>query len=206
MIGRIGVAVAVVASSLALAATASAADWQLGQADAVASSVAGHGVSVYCEDSRAEWVDVERAMGLDGDSLGGFTWAPGSPDPFGNVDTVYVQPESCTALHLFAQGWGTNWAAQDAGLYWLAMAGSVLVHESVHQRGISDEGMAECTAYRLMPTAWTSQFGIRKTARVKTVVRHRVRYRTVANPVYVRLMQWTKAIHDTLSPAYRTVC
>jgi hypothetical protein len=201
------IVVALVAVALACASAATAADWHSGRLDAVASSVAGHSVSVYCEDSRAEWVDVERAMGLDGDSLAGFTWSPGEADPLGNSNTVYIEPEACEPLHVYAaMGWGTTRAANDAGLFRLASAGLMLVHEAVHQRGIGDEAQTECTAFRLMPKLWTSQFGVKPYIRAWVKVRKRMVHRLVPNPTYMRLMTWTKADHAAQPAAYRTVC
>lgn len=201
------IVVALVAIALASASAATAADWHSGRLDAVASWVAGHSVSVYCEDSRAEWVDVERWMGLDGDALAGFTWLPGQADPFGNWNTVYIQPSACEALQVYAgQGWGTTRAANDAGLRPLAKAGSTLVHEAVHQRGIGDEGQTECTAFQLMPRLWTSQFGVKPYIWAWVKVRKRMVHRLVPSPTYTRLMSWTKAAHAALPAAYRSVC
>ena len=51
-----------------------------------------------------------------------------------------------------ANGWGSNAAAMDAGLYWLAGAALTLVHESIHQYGVSDEAVTECTALKVEAT------------------------------------------------------
>jgi hypothetical protein len=201
------VVVALIALALAGASAATAADWHLARLDAVASSVAGHPVSVYCEGSRAEWVDVERHMGFDGDSLAGFTFNPGVDDPFGNLNMVYIEPSACEALHVYsAMGWGAIGAANDAGLRPLGTAGLTLVHEAVHQRGVSDEGQTECAAYRMMPTLWTSQFGVKPKIWTWARVGRRMVHRFVANPTYTRLMAWTKADHNSLPSQYRTVC
>ena len=200
------VVVALIALALASASAATAADWHLARLDAVASSVAGHSVSVYCEDSRAEWVDIERALGSDGDSIAGFMWGPGE-DPIGNVDTVYIEPSACRALHVYsANGWGTTRGANDAGLLPLGMAGLTLVHEAVHQRGIDDEGQTECTAYQMMPKLWTSQFGVKPKIWTWRKMGKRMVHRFVANPTYTRLMTWTQADHNGLPAEYRTGC
>jgi hypothetical protein len=208
--GTVIVIVSLAVISAAMAAKANAANWQDSRLDSVASIVAGHSVSVYCEDSRAEWVDIERAMGNSGDDLGGFTWLPGAADPFGNYNTVYIQPESCDALHVFGYNWGTNGGAMDAGMYWFAQAVAILTHESVHQRGIADEGLTECTSYHLLPQVYVNQFNIKRTVSVKTVAKVRGKFRTVykrvANPILARLLVWNKAIHNTMPAEYRTYC
>jgi hypothetical protein len=198
---KIAVATSVifVAAALAATTTAKAADWHLARLDSVATAVAGHPVSVYCGSSEAEWVDVSRAIIDDGDNLLGFTYPTANTDPFGNVNEIYLNPRACTTFQIyFANGWGTTAAARDAGLYWLAGAALTLVHESIHQSGVADEGQTECAAIKLMPKALPAFFGVPRTITVH--------HRRVVNPTFTRLLAWGKVWHQGTPPEYQAVC
>src|SRR5215471_4079533 len=203
--------VLVVAAVTAGAATASSrGNWNLDRINQVASSIAGHPVGVYCEDSNAEWVDVSRAFGGTGDGLMGFTWGPNVTDPFGNVNAIYLNPQSCVAFHIFdGEGWGTNTAAADAGVFWLADAIIALTHESQHQAGVTDEGVAQCNAITALRNGLiTSAYGIPTKISQMTIKKNRhgklVKVRVVvANPVYYRLLSWINVIHSTDAPIYK---
>jgi hypothetical protein len=185
-----------VATAFVGTTSASASDWHLAKLDSVASSIAGHPVSVLCERSAATWVDVSRYQRGEGDGLYGFTFAPNITDPYGNVNVIYLNPTACETFHVYAaNGWGKPGAARDAGLHWLAGAALTLVHESVHQFGYTDEGATECEAMRLMPQALPYYFGV--PAKIKV---HR---RRVRNPMFSRLLAWTRYWHNGLAPEYQ---
>jgi hypothetical protein len=189
----------VVVGALMMTTTASAADWHLAKLDSVASSIAGHPVSVYCDSSQAEWVDVSRATSGAGDGLLGFTYGPNAVDPFGNSNTIYLNPTACTTFQTYAaNGWGTTLAARDAGMYWLGGAALTLVHESIHQSGNADEGQTECAAIKQLPTDLSTLFGVPTTITV-----HGSR---VANPTYNRLLGWANFWHKSTPPQYQAVC
>jgi len=202
-------------------ATASAStkgNWNLDHANSAASAIAGHSVAVYCEDSWGEWVDVTRAFGYpSGDGLYGFTFQPGITDPFGNFNAIYLNPQSCYALHVFDyNGWGSNRAVTDAGISVLAYAFIALTHEAQHQAGVTDEGQAQCNAITMLTqgNALTSIYGI--SPRISTWryvlkhTKHSVRIvkvrQMVTNPIYTEMLSWINGIHSDDPPEYKTVC
>jgi hypothetical protein len=96
----------------------------------------------------------------------------------------------------------------------------------VHQRGITDEGVTDCTALPLVVPAMEKWFGLTKTVPVQTtrsVVRtlrrkiagkwRAIKYRTlvpvtemVPNPDYARAAGWALAWHRTKPPEYQGDC
>lgn len=52
----------------------------------------------------------------------------------------------------------------------LATSVFLLVHESMHLRGITDESAADCTALKLLPTVLRKNFGVKKAATMKTMM------------------------------------
>lgn len=184
---------ALTAASLVAVPVATAADWHNNTLDQYASAVAGHATSVYCEDSWVEWYSFGANQGIFG-----FT------NP--RIPVVYVSPRQCETLQALAYH-------EDVGTYYAASAMLTLAHEGVHQRGVYDEGAADCTALPLLPGLATQFFGvpqtiseaytkyIYKTKRIgKKLVRSvktRVAYRSVANPWLTRLssdaLRWHRA-------------
>lgn len=190
---------AALVASLVLAPSAVAADWSLPNADAAATAVAGHPVHVYCESSWTEWVNYFEPQGTDGTAVNGFT-SIASP-------VVYVSPRQCETLHAVA-------ASEDVGTYYAASALLTLVHESVHQRGISDEGVTDCTALPLVPGVATSFFGVPATVLARQLVRVRSHHRwrlvarsvSVPNPWLLRLAVDALRWHRSKPAAYQGTC
>jgi hypothetical protein len=202
---------ALVSVALAVPAAARAANWPDARLDQVAASVAGHPVDVWCEDSWADWIHAGDALAEDWTFVGGFT------DP--SVTTVYVSPRQCETLHALLDG-------EVVGTYYAASALLTLAHESVHQRGVTNEGEAECTALPLLEDIAVNHFGVPRTVSepyqakvVKTVVRRVngervavrvtitvVRYRTVPNPWLARLTMDALRWHRSKPAEYQGNC
>jgi hypothetical protein len=196
---------------LAFASTAVAAskgDWPDSRLDAAAASVAGHPVQVWCEGSWGDWIHAGDQQGVDFGVVFGFT-VIGQP-------VIYIDPSECLTLHAML-------ANDFVGSFEVSIALLTLAHESVHQRGIADEGQAECTALPLVPGLAVNFFGYPETvpqtkivSYTKTVVRrikgktYRFKVRSqkavtvqVANPFLAYLATDALAWHRTLPPAYQ---
>lgn len=150
--------------------------------DQIATAIAGHPVTVYCENDPAAWA----AGGSPG--AWGYTWPPHwngiLPPALQNV--VWVHPIVCATLHsLMDNHDGTQ-------PYDAALAIHILVHESFHQRdGVygdctqtdkSCEGRADCGALAYDETAETTLFGFPATVTTTEVVTNTV-YRYVRRKV-----------------------
>lgn len=130
------------------AAAAAAANRPNSIFDLAASEVAGKPVSVWCENSWVAWIQMRQAAGLSPEGTG-FTRAGGAP-------IVYLSPEICFSLYSLL-------ARESIGTYHAARALLVLAHEAVHQRGIVNEGEADCTALPLLPGLAVRHFGVAET-------------------------------------------
>jgi hypothetical protein len=211
-----GVVVAVVTAAI-LAATAGPAaaskssNWPLAQLDAASSAVAGHPVQVWCEGSWGDWIHLGDSVGVDFGTVFGFT----------NLDdpVIYINPDKCETLHALVSNY-------DVGTYHASIAILTLAHESVHQRGISDEGVTDCTALPLVPDLAVNYFGYPETVAqtkivsyTKTVVKRvngkrvtiKVRAQkavkvTVANPELAWLAEDALAWHRSLPAEYQGTC
>lgn len=163
--------------------------------DAAASSIAGHPVTVWCELDWASWLQMSQ----------------GQPDAQGftriGTPVVYVDPEVCVELHALLNG-------EDVGTYFAAEGLLTLAHESVHQRGITSESVADCTALTLVKSLAVKTFGIaakvRQTysVRVKRKGRFvRVRkHRLVTNPWLTRLYKDAVRWHKAKPAVYQGGC
>jgi hypothetical protein len=154
--------------ALVCAGTASAANQPDPRLDAAASLVAGHPISVYCENDWATWL-----ANTSGPGESGFT-VIGTP-------VVYVDPQVCLTLQIMLHG-------DDAGSVYGSQALLTLAHESVHQRGITDEGVTDCTALPFVPQLATKFFGIPATVQ-QTV--------TATRTILVRIGSKSKRISVT---------
>lgn len=198
---------------MALVAMSSAAGALAGNAqdsriDAIASSIAGHPVNVWCETDDVQWVGIESQFppGFEAD---GFT--------FIDTPTVYLAPRICLNLHLMLDN---GYAA--AGPAWGALAIKVLIHEDVHQRGISDEAVTDCTALSEFQADAVKFFGVPATVSQTYAVGRYVlvkvgpktrRVRTkalvtqqVPNPALAELYAWAVAWHKAMPAAYQGTC
>jgi hypothetical protein len=201
----------VIAGCLAMAAPAVAGNWQDTRLDSAASQVAGHPVQVWCESTWTDWIHEGDYLREDFGLVRGVTWI--------SYPTVYINPTECETLHALLGG-------EHIDTYHASLAIQVLAHESVHQRGISDEGVTDCTALPLVPQLAIDYFGIPttvtdtylKTVRKKVTVRAKgrtyVRYvtvqrqatRLVANPYLTGLAQDALRWHRTLPAEYQGNC
>jgi hypothetical protein len=185
---------------------ARAANWPDSRLDAIAASVAGHPVQVYCEDSWLPWNLFWAQYGSDGTYVDGFTYPTGAPE-------LWVSPSICFDLHLALER-----GAYAVGSYHFALAIHTLNHEAVHQRGITDEGVTDCTALALdaasMVNVWHVPATITQTYLVKVVKRvrghrvttHQPRFRTVQNPFLLDALSWDTAQHKARPAAYQGTC
>ena len=194
--------------ALLVAPTAAGGNLPTPALDAVASEVAGKPVTVWCEGSLAEWEAMNEQRGYRyGSMFGGFTYLE-SP-------VVYIGPEECATLRVALES-----GVPVAGAYWFAGALLTLAHESVHQRGIRDEQIADCTALALVPGLTVSRFGVSETTVerraqpfTRTVVRRvrgvavrikvqdvRVMSVVIPNPLVAHVKQWAAAWHGLLGP------
>jgi hypothetical protein len=141
----------IAASAGAIAAPlAQAGNWADSRLDATASQIAGKPINVWCESSWSDWIHAGDSVHENWDEVGGFTYL--------SEPTIYVAPDSCFTLHALL-------GRESVGTLYAAQAILVLAHEAVHQRGISDEGVTECTALPLVPSLAVSHFGIASTMR-----------------------------------------
>ena len=105
----------------------------------VVSTLSGRSVSVYCW-SQADWADrlAEReARWPDADPLGPWSAYTHLADL-----SLNLSPEVCAELARLVSEPDPVWDADKVDA--LAWSAHVLAHESVHVRGILDEGVAEC--------------------------------------------------------------
>lgn len=203
------IALAVVA--LAATSVAQAGNWPDKRLDAVATSVAGHPVSVWCESSWSDWIHTGDSIDEDWDPLQGFTYL--------STPTIYLSPARCFTLHELVAG-------IDVGSLDASGAILTLAHESVHQRGITDEGVTDCTALPMVSSLAVDYFGIPASVRqpyvatvskrvgvrvgghtvTRTLRTHVVRYRSVANPYLARLAAGAHAWHKSAPAEYQGTC
>lgn len=123
--------------------------------DAVATAVAGKPVTVHCENSWYDWIVFFADQGIDGGGINGFTSM--------SRPVVFVSPRQCETLHALIN-------REVVGTYYAASALLTLIHESVHQRGIRDEGLADCTALPLVPQFAASHFSVAPTVAAQRTV------------------------------------
>lgn len=195
-----------IALVLGFAPTAAAANQPHPTLDAVASEVAEKPVSAWCEMDLAAWTNMAASAGLP-------AWAGGYTYP--STPTVYIAPQHCSTLRV-----ALNNGVETAGAYWFSGALLTLAHESVHQRGILDEQLADCTALALVGTLATKHFGVTPTVTIKeprsvsrTVVRRvrgvvvRLKVRDVVmvsatrpNPLLAQIGGWAAGWHSLSGP------
>lgn len=201
-------------AALTLAGTAAAStagNWQDSRLDAAASSIAGHPVNVWCEMSWGDWIHAGDYAGQDFGVVLGFTYLD-SP-------TIYISPAQCDTLHALLNN-------EFVGSYHASLALLTLAHESVHQRGIADESVTECTALPLVPGLAEDYFGFPATIQqtkivsyTKTVVRRikgqrvviKIRAQkavkvTVPDPWLKWIADDAQRWHNSLPAQYRVGC
>jgi hypothetical protein len=96
-------------------------------------------------------------------------------------DAVYLAPDVCSTMR-------ARLAGRRHELYALAAAIETLVHESIHVRGVHDEGETDCNAMHEMPRVATRFFGFKRRPALRALMAAAWRY------------------HRTAAPQSRTVC
>ena len=152
--------------------------------DQIASDVAGKPVTVYCEDDWYPWIKSFEEDGLNGTFVTGFT--------FPDTPIVFVSPRQCETL------WALH-ERQSVGTCYAASAIFTLAHEAVHQRGIADEGLTDCTALPLVAGLAVKYFGITETVTERYLVP-----KTIKRTVMVAKKKKTVTVRTTVQ-ATRTV-
>lgn len=178
--------------------SASAKNQSNAKLDAVAADVARRPLTVWCETSWTDWLSMVAAKNLNsgeatGEDVNGFTAM--------DEQVVYVSPRQCETLTA-----AIEFGHEQLGSYYLASAMLTLVHEAVHQRGIADEGITDCTALSLLPRVATRFFGYHATDRVTVRVHGQLVRRTVANPAFADLLDFARAWHRSKPAAYQGRC
>ena len=159
--------------------------------------MAGKPVTVY-EDDWYPWIKSFEEDGLNGTYVTGFT--------FPDTPIVFVSPRQCETL------WALH-ERQSVGTYYAASAIFTLAHEAVHQRGIADEGLTDCTALPLVAALAVKYFGVTETVTERYLVpktikrtsrspRKKIRFRTTVrgfahgpDPWFQRLKDDTVSWH-----------
>lgn len=190
---------AIVVTLLALVAGRAYAAYQEPGLNVAASAVAGHAVIVSCAATDAEWAQFETVPGFPFE-VDGFTYA--SKD-----NVIYLSPRVCQTLTALEDPIKRN----DVGPYWAALAIKSLVHESVHQRGVLDEGVTDCTAVTLVSEVAVRSFGYPATSKVYVYTKtkagtYRRTSKTVPNPVLARLTFWASQWHRAMPAIYQGGC
>lgn len=197
---KYGVLIFVVAFALVYIAGARAASHDT-RLDAVASAVAGHPVVAVCADNDHEWVSWED-QSAGGAELDGFTQITVGPN-------IYLAPRICNTLEADLQN-----GPSAVGDYWLGLAIKTIIHESVHQRGITDESVTDCTALTLVKQYAVSSFGFAPTVTRQVIASKKVKGKrvlyvkqvTVPNPALADLYAWALAWHRALPANYQGAC
>lgn len=136
------------AAALALAASASVAGpppgfYEAKALEPAASFVAGKPAHVYCAYNHSIWAEAASAnVTPDATAL---TRA--------GTDRSEFEPLICSTLR-------AQLKRQPVTTYNLAWSLRVLVHESIHERGVVTEGKAECSAMHEMPGVAVRFFGV----------------------------------------------
>jgi hypothetical protein len=164
-------ALVVMAVVLALAPAAQAAPRGFVRApilEPVASFVAKKQVSVWCAKSDAAWASGLASVGL-----------PATAHGTTNVRRreIWLEKVICDNLAI-----AIRTAVPPSGYAALGPSILVFVHESVHVRGVRDEGKADCTATRELPDVAVRFFG--RQLVVSQLMKEVARYRDAGKAVY----------------------
>lgn len=142
-----------------------------------ATYVAGKDVRVYCAATDGAWSAYvsELPVAPPNGEADGYTPTIGG-------DETYLSPEVCAPMLLRIRHKRPSWIALGATV-------DVLTHESLHMRGISDEGATECAAYRALPSFLLAKWGFLKNG-----------------PRYLEVLRGARNYHQALPAEYHTVC
>lgn len=140
-----------------------------------AAFIAGKPVRVYCTSSDTAWQAFLASVNDTLADAGGVTLQPGD-------SATYLSPDICGALI-------GRTAKKPVILGVLGASLQVLAHEGFHMRGISDEGITDCDAYRMLPKFLVARWGFRHGSRA-----------------FGQVMAGVRADRAELPAQYRTVC
>jgi hypothetical protein len=175
---------------LALASPAAAANRPDPRLDAAASSVAGRAITVRCETEQAAW-DAESFSDV----------APGfiTSGYYSGGSAVNIGPWACLRLHSALEKHGS------VLLHELAQAIHTLTHESIHARGVEDEGETDCISLGLVDEVAIGWFGFTRTeivtktstvfdvvTRTQPVTKTRIVTRWITEQIWVKRRVWVK--------------
>jgi hypothetical protein len=167
---------AVIAAALVLAAAAAAATapqgfYEAKRLEPAASFVADKPSRIYCSQTFGDWQQYAKANGTP--SANGLTEIGGGQSEL--PSTV------CAPLI-------DKLTRQPVSVYDFAASLLILVHESLHQRGSTDEGQTECDALHLMPRVAVKFFRVKAGKQLRAVM----------------AQAWVA--HRDTPAAYRSVC
>ncbi|MBA2726516.1 MAG: hypothetical protein H0U53_11040 [Actinobacteria bacterium] len=185
---RILTAIVAVCIMLAsVAQSAQAADSPSPYLNEIASAVAGKNVTVHCETNTAAWnfhiIDITEGE-MRGAEVHGYAYANGK--------RAFISPQACLPLRA-----ALKVRVNASTAYAFSLGLLTLVHESLHLRGMVDEGMTECMAFRLAPELLNA-FGVPAKITVNGT--------RVANPMVKRIKTYLSLAHESLPAEYLTVC
>jgi len=134
-----------------------------------ASFVAGKPVKVWCASSQYNWEQFLAATGRAGIEANGSA-IPGSSE-------IKLSPTVCQNLRLQLAG---------KPVRYIALGPSILglVHEAIHDRGESNEGVTDCAAVHEMPRVAVRFFHVKAGKRLRAVMAATWTYRGTEPAVY----------------------
>lgn len=138
----------------------------------IAAEISGKPAEVYCASGAspwATWLTLMRSVNAPPASTG---YVPPTDD------VAYLSPDTCQEL----EGWirGKNIPKLEQ-LGWSVLT---LVHESMHVRGLDNEGETDCAALAAMPRVLRVHFKVRKPAVLKTVMVAAWKKHRLSGPAY----------------------
>ena len=140
--------------------------------------VAQKPVQAFCATSDSVW---QAYIASIGGLPSGVTSVFGYTPTVGG-DSTYLAPATCATITLRLQ-------KRRVSLPTLGAALDVVTHESLHMRGLTDEGVTECDAIHTLPSFLVARWGFRK-----------------GSPAYTRVLYGATNFHKRLPPQYQTVC
>lgn len=162
------------AAALVAAPTAAAGGFYEAKVlEPTASYVAKKPIAVWCATSTEAWKAYEIATyGVPGTEHGS--------TPFGG-SAIYLDTEECPPLRQFLR-------AMSVYVPTLAATIEILTHESIHARGVRDEGVTDCDAMHEMPGVAVRFFRVKPGAQLRALM----------------AAAWT--VHRAEPPQYLAIC
>jgi hypothetical protein len=206
---RLLLTLVLLATFVSTADAANAPDAKLTHAS---SEIAGKAVTVWCESDDAAWTALLGEFHVE---------SINDREPWGfaliQSSAAYLSPNVCLTLRaVMESGAPSDWRVH------LSWALHAFLHESIHLRGIRDEGITDCIALSLHRRYAISLLGIPETVthtwvtykRKRVKVKGKWRWRRVAvrhkevvpNPQLDELQHEAEAIHRINRPPYNRDC